>query len=197
MNIFATAYIPFPRPLVYETYRDKLIEVAPYLENVQAIRIKSRCYFNELTHIVSKWQGNAEIPLVLTNLIDETILSWTDIATWNHTEFTTKWRIKTDAFTEAVRCVGINRFFEVDNGTLVECRGELKIDSREINGIPSFLSDTIKQAIENLLSKNIEPNFLQISEGACMYLKENQKHYKEGTGNRQQKGTSCFLVCAK
>jgi len=58
-----------------------------------------------LIHL-NEWHGGGEIPVVARAVLSEAMLSWTDLATWNESEFTTEWHIKTHAFTEAVHCAG-------------------------------------------------------------------------------------------
>jgi hypothetical protein len=173
MIISTNTRIPFPRPLVYATYRDKLVEIVPYLANVQRIEIKSRREEGRLIHFVNEWHGGGDIPTIARAIINETMLSWTDYATWNDSEFTTEWRIETHAFTEAVYCAGKNRFLEDGNGTRIESRGELTINPLKITGVPQFIAGTVGQTVEDFLSKRIEPNLLQVAEGVSHYLKQN------------------------
>ena len=175
MIIFAEARIPFPRPLVYATYRDKLAELVPYLPNVRRIDVLSRRNECGRIHFVNEWHGGGEIPVVARAVISEAMLSWTDIATWNESEFTTEWHIKTHAFTEAVRCAGVHRFKEVEGGTLIESRGELVIDVKQIKGVPQLLAGRVGRMVEDFLSQKIAPNLLQVGEGVRQYLEQSQK----------------------
>lgn len=169
MIIKSLVYLPFPRSLVYTTYRDKLVELVPFLSNVRQIEVKSRREEEGLIHLVNVWHGGGEIPAVARAILSEAMLSWTDYATWNDTEFTTDWRIETHAFTEAVYCAGKNRFLEEGNGTRIDCLGELAINPSK-TGVPSFFAGTVAQTVEDFLSKKIEPNLLQVSEGVRHYL---------------------------
>ena len=175
MIIFAEARIPFPRPLVYATYRDKLVEIVPYLPNVRQIDVLSRRQEGGIIHFVNEWHGGGEIPLMARAFLNEAMLSWTDVATWNESEFTTKWQIKTHAFTEAVRCAGVLRFQATDNGTLIESRGELVIDAKQLMGVPQLLAGRVGHIVEDFLSQKIAPNLLQVGEGVRQYLERNQK----------------------
>ncbi|GAA6618763.1 hypothetical protein [Scytonema sp. NUACC26] len=175
MLISTETYIPFPRPLVYATYRDKLVELVPYLPNVRHVEVKSRTEKGDRIYFVNEWHGGGEIPAVARAVLSETMLSWTDIATWNESEFTAEWRIKTHAFTEAVRCAGVHRFKEADRGTLIETRGEIVIDTKQIKGVPQMLTGIVGHTVEDFLSKNIRPNILQISKGVHHYLEQSQK----------------------
>ncbi|MBD2775628.1 hypothetical protein [Iningainema tapete] len=172
MIICADTYIPFPRPLVYATYRDKLVELVPYLPNVRRIEVKSRFEQSGVIHFVNEWHGDSEIPVVARAVLSEAMLKWTDISTWNESEFTTEWRIKTHAFTEAVYCAGKNRFLEYNGGTLIESRGELTIDTKQIKGIPQLLASVVGRTVEDFLSKNIEPNLHSCANSVRLYLEE-------------------------
>lgn len=175
MIIFTEARIPFPRPLVYATYRDKLVELVPYLPNVQRIDVLSRRLEGGVIHFENEWHGGGEIPTVARAVISEAMLSWTDFATWNESEFTTNWHIKTHAFTEAVRCTGVHRFKEADSGTVIESRGELVIDSKQIKGVPQLIAGMVGRTVEDFLSQKIAPNLLQVGEGVRQYLEQSQR----------------------
>jgi hypothetical protein len=162
--------IPFPRDLVYATYRDCLTELLPYMPDVRAANIKSRRVDGADTYTVCEWQGGGEIPVAARAILNETMLSWTEYDHWNAAEFFLEWRIETHAFTEAVSCQGKNRFIEDGACTRVESRGELRIDPSKIQGVPSFLAGGIAGVVEDFLGKKIEPNLRQIGMGVSKYL---------------------------
>jgi hypothetical protein len=153
MLICADTQIPFPRSLVYATYRDKLVELVPYVPNVRYIKVKSRREANENVYSVNEWHGGSEIPAAARVLLSENMLSWTEYNTWNENEFTLEWQIETHAFAEAVNCGGTNRFLEDGNTTVIESRGELVIDPKKIKGVPFFLISTIAHVVEDFLGK--------------------------------------------
>lgn len=170
MLISATTRVPFPRPLVYATYRDKLIELVPYMPNVRRIEVKSQRTEGDRLHCVNEWHGGGDIPPAARAVLSEDVLSWTDLATWDNTRFTTDWRIQTHAFTEAVRCVGKNCFYEDGNHTLIESKGELSIDPSKIKGMLPMLVGTVAHLVEDILGKRIEPNLVQMGDGVRQYL---------------------------
>jgi hypothetical protein len=173
MLISADVRISFPRALVYTTYRDKLPAVVPFLHNVRGIEVKSRREENDRIYLVNEWHGGGEIPLAARAVLSESMLSWTDFATWNEAEFDTDWRIETHAFTEAVRCAGKNRFLVDGDRTLIQSRGELIIDPRQIHGMPSMLAGMVGEMVKDFLSKKIGPSLQQTGEGVQHYLKSN------------------------
>ncbi len=170
MNISTDTRIPFPRSLVYATYRDKLVELVPYMPNIRNIAVKSRRQEDGQIYAINEWHGGGEIPLAARAVLSEDMLSWKEYETWNESEFTLSWRIETKAFTEAVHCVGKNRFIEDGNTTIIENRGELTIDPKQLKGVPGFLRNQIAFVVEDFLGKKIAPNLLEMSQGVRQYL---------------------------
>jgi len=178
MIISTDVYIPFPRPLVFATYRDKLVELIPYMPNVRSIEVKSRREEDALVHCVNQWHGGGDIPAAVRTLLSKDMLKWTEHNTWNESEFTLVWSNKTHAFTEAVHCAGKNRFLSKGEGTLIESRGELKIDPNKIGGVPPLLKNRVAGVVEDFLNKKIEPNLVQMRDGVQRYLESKAAHYQ-------------------
>ncbi|MCG8367383.1 MAG: hypothetical protein MJA27_29115, partial [Pseudanabaenales cyanobacterium] len=170
MIISLDTRIPFPRSLVYRTYRDKLIELLPYMPNVRHIEIKSHRRENGRTYCINEWRGGGEIPAVARAVISEDMLSWTEHNIWDEAEFSLEWRIKTHAYTEAVNCGGKNRFLEEGDSTVIENRGKLVIDREKLEGIPPFLRGSVASIVEDFLGKKVGPNLVQMGEGVREYL---------------------------
>ncbi|NWF58518.1 MAG: hypothetical protein HXY43_04200 [Fischerella sp.] len=175
MLISADTRISFPCSLVYATYRDKLVELVPYMPNVRYVKVKSRREENGRVYSVNEWHGGGEIPLAARAIISEDMLSWTEYNTWNEAEFSLSWQIETHAFSEAVNCTGKNHFIADGNSTIIKSRGELTIDPKQIKGVPRFIAKQIAHIVEDFLGKKIEPNLLQMSEGVRQYLEQQTK----------------------
>ena len=172
MIISADTYIPFTRDLVYATYRDKLLELRPYMPNVRSIKVISHRQEAGLDYYVNQWQGGGDIPMAARAIINENLLTWDEYNTWNEADYTQEWYIKTQAFTEAVLCTGKNRFIAEENATRVQVRGELSIDAQKIKGFPSFMVGGIARVIEEFLGTKIGPNLVQMAEGVRQYLEK-------------------------
>ncbi|MCC5620756.1 hypothetical protein [Nostoc sp. CHAB 5715] len=59
------------------------------------------------------------------------------------------------------------------NSTVIESRGELVIDAKQIKGVPFFFTSKIAHLVEDLLGKNIQPNLVAMSAGVRQYLEQN------------------------
>jgi hypothetical protein len=170
MELRADANIPFPRPVVFAAYRDKLLDMLPYLPNVRAIEIRKREDDGQVVKLLNFWKGGGDIPAAARAFVSEAMLSWLDRATWNEADFTCEWKIEPQAFTEAITCVGKNRFLEDGEKTRLEIRGVLEIDAKKIKGVPGFLSGKVSKAVEDLLVSKIKPNLVSTAEGLTKYL---------------------------
>lgn len=174
MIIDCSTRVPFPRPLVFRTYRDKLLELVPYLPNIRQIEPKSRRDTDHGVNCVVVWHGGGEIPPLARAILSEDMLSWTEHEFWNETDFTLEWQIQTHSFTKAVYCGGKNRFIATDGGTIIENRGKLEIDPQKIEGIPHFLVAQTAKIVEEFLGQKIGPNLQQMGTGVSRYLTQHQ-----------------------
>jgi len=172
MLITVDLSVPFPRSLVYITYRDKLLDFVSSLPNVRSVEARSRRQENGLIYSVNVWHGGGQIPLELKTLSGKDLLSWTEYNTWDESNFTHQWRIETHACTKAVFCQGQDCFWEDNGMTRIETRGELKIAPEHLEGFPQFLQGRIASIVENFLGNKILPNLRQISLEVARYLKQ-------------------------
>lgn len=171
MELSCDARIPFPRDVVFAAYRDDLVKLLPYLPNVRRIEIKSRKDDGPRSELVNIWHGGGEIPAAARAVLSESMLSWTDYATWLGDQWVCEWRIETHAFTDAVNCRGRNAFLEDGPGkTLLQIRGKLDIDAKKIKGVPGFLAGKVGKIVEEFLVGKIQPNLVETVKGLEKYL---------------------------
>lgn len=172
MQIASDATLKFPRERVFRAYRDEMVELAEHLPNIRRIEVRSREGDPPRTRVVSVWHGGGEIPAAARAFLSESMLSWTDHAEWDESDFSCTWRIETHAFTEAVQCAGRNRFVEVDGATRLEIRGEIAIDASRIRGVPRLLAGRVSSAVTDFLAAKITPNLLAVSDGLKRHLEQ-------------------------
>ncbi len=172
MQIRCDAVLAFPRPLVWTTYRDRLVDLVPYLPNIRGIEVKERDETPDGIHFVNVWHGGGDLPAVARSFLSESMMSWTDIATWRENAFETDWRVEPHTFRDAVRSAGTNRYMELDGKTRLEIRGELEIDASKVKGVPKLLAGKVSRAIEEFMVKAVSKNLLDVSRGVERFLRD-------------------------
>jgi len=173
MEIRCDAVLAFPRPLVWSTYRDRLVELVAYLPNIRGIEVLERHDTPDGVHFVNVWHGGGDIPAIARSFLSESMMSWTDLATWREADFETDWRMEPHTFRDAVQSSGTNRYVEVDgNKTRLEIRGELTVDASKVRGVPRLLAGKVSHAIEEFMVKAVSKNLLDVSRGVEKFLRE-------------------------
>jgi hypothetical protein len=176
MELRADARIAFPRDIVFSTYRDEIVKLLPYLPNVRSIDLKSRKDEGAVVELVNEWRGGGDIPAAIRAVLSESVLEWTDYATWNAGEHRCDWRTETHAFSGAVRCQGSTLYLEDGAGkTALEIRGSLEVDAKKIRGVPSFLAGKLGRAVEEFLVGKIQSNLVDTARGVARYLDQGAK----------------------
>jgi hypothetical protein len=171
MRIEADAVVPFPRQRVFLANRDEMAQVARYLPNVRRIDVEQREEVSGVVRLRNVWHGGGEIPASLRAIVSESMLRWTDHATWIASDYCCEWRIETHAFTEAVRCAGTTRFVEIGpSRTRMEVRGDVAIDLDRVRGVPSFLAGSLAGTVERFLVRQITPNLTVMADALTRHL---------------------------
>lgn len=172
MEIRSESRIRHPRVAVFRAYRDRLPELAPYLDDIKEIRVLSRKEEAGVVNLHNEWVSDREIPSFAQKILKPEYLRWDDFAVWTEGAFTCDWTIKTRAFTDAVSCKGRNTFVEDGQGTRVVLTGDLTIDLREIPGVPRLLAGTIAPQVEKFIISLITPNLEKVNASLQRFLDE-------------------------
>jgi hypothetical protein len=173
MDLHADARIPFPREVVFAVFRDELDQLVPYLPSVRSIEITAREERGVVVENVIEWHVGANIPRPLRAVISESMMSWTDYATWDADTLTCDWHTETHAFVGAVRCGAHDRFLEDGPGkTLLEIRGALEVDGTKIRGVPALLAPRVGRTMESFLVDKIRSDLVKTTEGLAKYLEQ-------------------------
>lgn len=173
MDFSTDVTLPFGRDEVFATYRDRLPELIDYLPNIRGIEVTERSEPSDGdVKLVNEWTGGGDIPKVVRSVIKESMLRWTDHATWHETNYTTDWRIDIHAFPGALACHGTNRYQEVAGATRLVIAGTLTCDASKVPGVPGFLVNKVGSSVEKFLVGKIAPNLEEIARGVGSYLKD-------------------------
>ena len=175
MEIRTDTILTWPRKVVYETYRDRLAELVPYLPNVEKITVASSEREGATLHLLNEWKAKGDIPRVARSIIKPEMLRWKDFADWHDDEWSVDWRMELAFLNEVVETHGRNRFVEMgDDRARVEIRGVLNIDGSKIPGVPRLLGRKIAPQIEKFVVSLIKPNLVKTADGVQRFLDEQQ-----------------------
>ena len=173
MQIKTDVPLPFPRERVFTTYRDRLADLLPYLPNIRGMVLKGREDREDGdTYLVSVWSGGGDIPAAARAVIRESMLKWTDHATWSRRDFACAWRTEVHAFPGALASSGTNRFVAVGDATRIEFRGDLTCDASRVPGVPRLLARTINGTVEKIFVGKIAENLVAVGEGIGKLLEK-------------------------
>ena len=158
MQFRVESFIAHPVEEVFRTYRDRLSEVVPYLDDIAAIHVHKREVNGTIVKLHNEWVSNREIPKVAQAVLKPEHLRWDDHATWDEAARKCDFEIRTRAFGDGVRVTGHDDFVSVPGGTKVVLVGDFHIDLKSIPGVPSFLAKTLLPQVEKFIVGLIQPN---------------------------------------
>jgi hypothetical protein len=166
MEIKTDVTLSFPRERVFATYRDRLADLLAYLPNIRKLEIKKREERPSEVYLVNEWLGGGEIPAAARSFLSESMLSWTDHATWKQAGWICEWRTDVHAFPGALNSSGHNRFVELPGDrTRIEFRGQLVCDASKVPGVPKLLAKGINGTVEKIFVGKIGENLVAVGEG--------------------------------
>lgn len=174
MQFTLTDEIPYPRDLVYATHRDKLLEVAEYLTNVEDIDVRNREEDGDIVRFENWWTGSSnDVPRVLQGFLKPEMLVWVDRATWDKSKHRVDWEITLNALPQAVTAKGYNLFDDEGDVTVIRMHGEFIVHPEKVKGIPTFVAKRAAPTIEKFVVGLLEPNLRESNRAVESYLDDN------------------------
>lgn len=170
MEIRSESRISHPRDKVYETYRDRLAEIAAHMPDISEVIVRSRTEEGDKVTFHNEWVSQREVPKVVSAIIKPEHLRWDDHAIWHNDAYYVDWTLKTRAFTEAVSCSGRNTMIADGDGTIVRLTGNLDIALKNIPGVPNFLAKRLAPQVEKFIVSLITPNLRNTNQSLQNFL---------------------------
>jgi len=170
MQIYSESHIAHPADRVFEVYRDKLDEIADYMDDIKHIKVLSREDGDGFVRLHNEWASSRDVPRVARTMIQPQHLYWDDHATWFASSLHCDWRIETRVFTHAVTCSGKNEILERSGNTVVRLTGSFHIALTEIPGMPSFMAKRMIPQVEKFIVALITPNLEKTNAAVGRYL---------------------------
>ncbi len=168
-----------PPDRVAAAIRDRLLEIAPDLDDVAAIRTIDRSERSGGGVIlVNEWRVNPKLPSALNAHITPDMLGWLDHAEWSADSMLCRWRIEPYFMTDAIRCAGETRFESAmgGRGTRAIFGGTLDIDPVALSSVPAPWRRAASAAIELLVGTLIPKNFRKTADAVTALLDRRSAH---------------------
>lgn len=153
--------------------RDRLAEIAPALENVEAITTVARVDRPDGgVALVNSWRVNPALPAALSALITPEQMGWLDHAEWSADLAVCRWRIEPMFMSAAIACAGETRFELAmgGRGTRAIFEGRLDIDPVALSSVPAVWRGPASSAVELLVGTLIPQNFRRTIEAIAALL---------------------------
>lgn len=165
--------IRHPREQVYQVLRDRLVDLIPYLPNVESVKVVERTEVAPgKLKVVNHWQGKpTSAPKVVQPFITAEMSRWNDYAEWDDATHTCKWRFEMPTVASLFTCGGTN-YFEAtqDGGMLVRLTGTLTLYPEKVPGIPKFIAKGIAGPLEKWVLDLVSPNLRELPEAVGRFL---------------------------
>jgi hypothetical protein len=171
-KIDITDTVSYPRDIVWSCFRDDLKKLVPYLPNIRDIEVEKHERVDEDTvEVVNIWKAaDEDIPKMARKFIDPERLQWTDYATWHDDTHDCDWEMEVNFLQDAVTCKGTTSYREENGSTRVHIQGELRVDAKQIPGVPRMLAGKVGDTIEKFVVRLVTPNLTEVNRGAEQYL---------------------------
>jgi len=171
VKIYSESQIHHPIERVYQSYRDRLPEIAPYTPDIKEIVVHSREELEVGPKIHNEWIIERDVPRVVQGLITADMLRWNDYAQWNNAAHHVDWELQIPAFPDKVKCWGRNAFFaEGADATRVVLSGELEINLQNVPGVPRILAGRLTPKVEAFIVKLVTPNLEKVNSSLERFL---------------------------
>ena len=172
MNLESIDVIDQPVDIVYQTVRDDLPNLAPYLPNIDKIICESKAKSKSGLNLRNRWYAKVELPMLLKKFIKPELLSWLDHASWDDQSKTVSFSLESPlGFGKSLfEAKGINYFeSKGQSKTTLRVTCEVKLYPENVPGVPKILAKKLEPAIESLIKKMLEPNLVSLAKGLKSY----------------------------
>jgi hypothetical protein len=173
----SVSVIRHPRPVVAALMRDRLSELVPLIEDIEAITtVEREALADGRVRVVNEWQARADVPAALAAVIRPEMLRWTDTALWSAgsgaSAWSCSWSIVPAFQAGRFSCAGETRYGEAmaGRGTRVDFQGTLEVSARGLPGITGLLESQIGRAIESFAVNLIPASFRNVTRALGTFL---------------------------
>ncbi len=165
-----------PINLVYQTLRDNLYRLAPYLPDVKKITLLDRKETNNDIVTVNKWEANNILPASLSEFIKLDNIAWTDRGSWSKSRYVCTWSYEPFIFQEHINARGQDIYTTDGTNTTIRLTGEMFMNFDLypfVIVVPSIMREKIVNQFMKLTLSLLQSNFTALIKGLEQYVREN------------------------
>ncbi|MGH8094624.1 MAG: hypothetical protein ACREIF_14330 [Chthoniobacterales bacterium] len=173
MKIVTVSILKHPREKVWLVIRDRLPELAPYLEEIESIRVEKREKAGpDVVRLTNIWKAKPKLPAVVSGHVKPEMFSWTDHAEYDAKTSVCRWRLEPHFFSQRIHCVGTTRYQPAlgGRGTRIDFEGEINLLANNLPGVPAILEGAVAVAMEAFLKTLVPKNFRKLTQAVERFL---------------------------
>ncbi len=176
MQIGGKERVTHPAKEVFLAARDKMVDMLPYLPNVEGIEVVERTEESGMVTLLNHWKGSPDdVPKAMRAFVKPDMLRWKDYADWMEDDLCCLWRLETFVATGFFECSGRTEMIpDGDDACFFTLEGNLSVYPEKIvgrllaKGVPSGM-------IEKFIANLLEPNLTSMAKAIQSYLDEKKK----------------------
>ncbi len=167
MHIESRDFVDHPASEVYPLVRDHLVDLLPYLPDVEAISVVSYQRTSDTrVQIVNRWRAKSAIPAVVEKFVGKDVLQWTDTAEWQDDT----WRVVYRLVGFGYEVTGVNTFAPEGKGTRLHVSADVVIHPEAFR-IPRLVFNSVFPKVEGLVRAAVQPNLTALARGLQAYYR--------------------------
>jgi hypothetical protein len=171
MEFRVPQHLSHPVESVFAAYRDRLVDLVPYLDEIESIEVVERREDGGKTYITNRWRAkSATVPVVVRPFFPKNALAWLDRAVWDPAARTCSWEYELGTAPGLVRCSGVNYFRPRDGGSTLEIVGNLQVDLKAIH-VPAIFRGAGPH-VESYVVGRVRPNLERVGPAVERWLKD-------------------------
>jgi hypothetical protein len=161
-----------PVERVWGAVRDRMAEIAPMLDEVEAVTVLERREEEGRVHLLNEWRARVPAPAVTSSILPGGVFRWLDRAEWIEAELRCDWSIEPRDLEDLLSCTGRTTYCGAmgGRGARVTFEGTLEIDLRRIVALGRPLENAASALVESIVSTIIPRNFTKTVHAACRLL---------------------------
>jgi nitrogen fixation protein len=166
-----TEEIAHPRERVFRTQRDRLVELVPYIPNVENVVVEETEVTGSVVRFLNRWTvASTDIPSTIKGFLKPEHLTYLDRAKWDESSWRCEWELIITALPDAVTARGITSFADEGDETIVRLDGEFLIHPDRVPGVPAFLARTLAPSLERWVVGLLQPNLKKTAAAVGQFI---------------------------